>query len=78
MKQILQFVTYVSYHLKLELSYLMDSFAMPPALPDENILGDSFTDAITTTDPDARSLGAKSSVTDGNIYSLIRKGFGPN
>jgi hypothetical protein len=28
---------YVSYHLGLELSYLMDSFAMPPPLPDEKV-----------------------------------------
>ena len=29
---------YVTYHLKLELSYLMDSFAMPPPHPDEKSL----------------------------------------
>ena len=31
-------MTSVSYHLRLEFSYLMDAFAMPPAHPDEQAL----------------------------------------
>jgi hypothetical protein len=35
-KEIIYFMIYVAYHLKLELSFLMDEFAMPPPAPDEN------------------------------------------
>ncbi len=37
-KQIIHFMTYVAYHAKLETSFLMDEFAMPPPLPEENVL----------------------------------------
>ena len=29
-------MTYVAYHSKLETSFLMDEFALPPPAPDEN------------------------------------------
>ena len=35
MKHVLQFMIYVAYHSKLEISFLMDEFAMPPPAPDE-------------------------------------------
>ena len=53
-KTVLQFMTFASYHLRLELSFLMDEFATPPPPPGEHSLGipdiDSTTDNVSTND----------------------------
>lgn len=37
-KQVIQFMIYVEYNWRLERSFLMDEFALPPALPEETSL----------------------------------------
>ena len=56
-------MTYVAYHSKLEISFLMDEYAMPPAGPDENQLhleGISETTPLTPEEKRLRALSEES------------------
>ena len=65
---------YASYHLRLELSFLMDEFAMPPQPPAENSLGiaeiDGSSDSVSAND--AKSCPCHS--TDSDFDNDVKSG----
>ena len=73
-KKVLQFMMYASYHLRLELSFLMDEFAMPPQPPAENSLGiadiDGSSDSVSAND--AKSCPRHS--TDSDFDNDVKSG----
>ena len=61
MKKVLHFLLYVAYSSRLEMSFLMDEFAMPPPSPDEvglGITGLGSSPELSPTDPDRKPLQA--------------------
>ncbi|XP_071943027.1 1-phosphatidylinositol 3-phosphate 5-kinase-like isoform X2 [Antedon mediterranea] len=56
-KKVLQLMLFAAYHSRLEMSFLMDEFAMPPEVPQFR--------EITPTSPKHKSLGFSDSILEG-------------
>ena len=66
-------MTYMSYHLRLELSFLMDEFAMPPPPPGEHAFGIADTDASCVSADDTKPCPRYSADNDDSVKTSIEE-----